>query len=116
MTGRITACLALAAAFFVLWSGLRVREAARDGALTQPVWSCLSRPDAGRRDALSDRAFVRAIQQHLAQQPSGQSAWHWHGLVATIGAYTVYSANDRASATRAQLNALPVCAVPEASR
>ena len=112
LTGWVAGSLALAVFFFALWASLRVREAVEEGALARPVWSCLSRPDAERPNALADRAFVRSVQRHLAGDRANSTAWHLNGLVAVTGAQVSFSAEERQRAMRAQLAGLPVCARP----
>jgi hypothetical protein len=100
----------LAVFFFTVWACLRVREAVDDGALTRPVFSCLTGPDAKRLDRVSDRAFIRAVQAHLAGYPGTVSFWHWHGLVATVGARISFSEAERVTAMRRTVASLPPCA------
>jgi hypothetical protein len=88
---------------------LRVREAVDDGALTRPVYSCLSGPDANRLDRVSDGAFIRAVQAHLAGYPESARFWHWHGFVATVGARISFSEAERVKAMRPMVANLPVC-------
>ena len=101
--------LAFVAFFFVLWASLRVREAVDDGALTRPVFSCLSGPDATRLDRVSDRAFMRAVQAHIAGYPEDTRFWHWHGLVAMVGAQLSFSEPERVQAMRPMVASLPLC-------
>lgn len=110
LTGWLAGSLALAAFFFTLWASLRVREAVEEGALARPVWSCLSRPDAKRLDRVSDRAFIRAVQAHIAGYPGNVRFWHWHGLVATIGARVSFSEAERMKAMRPMVASLQPCA------
>jgi hypothetical protein len=109
LTGWVGVGLALAGFFFVLWASLRVRQAVDEGAFTKPVYSCISRPDTKRLDAVSERAFVRGIQQHLAVKPMNQTAWHWHGLVAYVGTRISYSEAERVTAMRPMVARLPIC-------
>ncbi|WDA41680.1 hypothetical protein [Erythrobacter sp. BLCC-B19] len=109
LTGSVAGCLALAAFFFALWASLRVREAVDEGALARPVWSCLSGPDAKRLDRVADRAFIRAVQAHIAGYPDNVRFWHWHGLVATIGARVSFSEAERMTAMRPKVASLPPC-------
>jgi hypothetical protein len=109
LTGWVAGSLVLAAFFFALWASLRVGWAVNQGALTRPVWSCLERRDAAHRDLLADRAFVRSVQAYLDEESSSTSPWHWHGLVALVGAHTRYSASDREAAMLPQLAEMPLC-------
>lgn len=114
LAGWITGGLALVVFFVALWASLRVREAVDDGALTRPVFSCLSRPDAKRIDRVSERAFIRAVQAHIAGYPDNVRLWHWHGLVATIGARISFSEAERVTAMRPLVANLPLCQPQEA--
>jgi hypothetical protein len=110
LTGWLAVSLALAAFFFALWASLRVREAVDEGALARPVWSCLSRPDARRPDRVADRAFIRAVQAHIAGYPDNVRFWQWHGLVAATGARVSFSETERIAAMRPMIASLPPCA------
>lgn len=110
LTGWIGLGAVLAAFFFALWASLRVRQAVDEGALSRPVFSCLSGPDAGRLDQVSQRAFIRGIQGHLASKRANSTAWHWHGLIATIGARVSFSEAEQVKATRPMIANLPSCA------
>ena len=109
LTGWVAGSLGVAAFFFALWASLQVRQAVHEGALSKPVWSCLSRPDAKRLDRVSDRAFIRAVQAHVASYPENAHFWHWHGLVATIGARINFSEAERVAAMRPMVAHLPLC-------
>jgi len=110
VTGWVAGTLALVAFFFVLWASLQVRGAIDEGALSGPVYSCLSRPDRSRLDQVSRRAFIRGIQQHLASKGASSTAWHWHGLIATIGARANFSEAEQVKAMRPVIANLPPCA------
>jgi hypothetical protein len=99
----------LATFFFTLWASLQVRQAVDDGALSRPVFSCLSGPDVDRVDHSSQRAFIRGIQGHLASKRANSTEWHWYGLIATIGAYATFSEAEQAKAMRPMIAALPRC-------
>jgi hypothetical protein len=114
LTGWVGVGLLLAAFFFALWASLRVRQAVDEGALSKPVWSCLSRPDAKRLDRVSDRAFIRAVQAHIAGYPENVRFWQWNGLVATIGARISFSEAERVAAMRPMVATLPLCQRQEA--
>jgi hypothetical protein len=109
LTGWVGVSLALAAFFFVLWTSLQVRQAIDEGALSQPVWSCLSPRDTGRLDQLADRAFAHSVHQHLAPNDANSSSWHWLGLIAYIGTQISYSEAERLKAMRPMLASLPMC-------
>jgi hypothetical protein len=109
VTGWVGVGLALAGFLFVLWASLRVRQAVDEGAFTKPVYSCISRSDTKRLDAVSKRAFVRGIQQHLAAKPLNQTAWHWHGLVAYVGTRISYTEAERVAAMRPMVTRLTIC-------
>lgn len=109
MTGWAAGILALVASFFVLWASLQVREAIDEGALSGPVYSCLSRPDRARLDQVSRKAFIRGIQEHLASEGASSTAWHWYGLIATIGARANFSEAEQVKAMRLVIATLPPC-------
>lgn len=110
MTGWILGSLVLVGFVFALWASLQVRQAIDEGALSRPVYSCLSRPDFHRLDHVSQRAFIRGIQGHLASQRANSTAWHWYGLIATIGAWVSFSEVEQVKAMRPMIAALPPCA------
>lgn len=110
LTGRVAGGLVLAAFFFALWASLQVRQAVDDGALSRPVYSCLSRPDLDRLDLVSQRAFIRGIQGHLASKRANSTSWHWYGLIATIGARFSFSEAEQVEAMGPMIAALPPCA------
>jgi hypothetical protein len=99
----------LAAFFFALWASLEVRLAVDEGALSRPVYSCLSRHDVGRLDDVSQRAFIRGIQGHLASKRANSASWHWYGLIATIGARVSFSEAEQVRAMRPMIATLPPC-------
>ncbi|MCM0001259.1 MAG: hypothetical protein NBV68_17950 [Erythrobacter sp.] len=109
LTGWIAGSLVLVAFFFALWASLLVRQAVDDGALSRPVYSCLSRPDVDRLADVSQRAFIRGIQGHLASQRANSTAWHWYGLIANIGARVSFSEAEQVEAMGPMIAALPPC-------
>lgn len=110
VTGWIVGSFVLAAFFFALWASLQVRQAVDEGALSRPVYSCLSRPDLDRMDHVSQRAFIRSIQGHLASTRANSTSWHWYGLIATIGAWVSFSEARQLEAMWPMIAALPPCA------
>jgi hypothetical protein len=109
VTGWVVGSLVLAAFFFALWASLRVRQAIEDGALSSPAYSCLSRPALDRLDQVSQRAFIRSVQTHLASERSDSASWHWHGLIATVGARADFSEAEQVEAMRPMIATLPSC-------
>ena len=109
LTGWVAGSLVLAAFFFALWASLQVRQAVNAGALSRPVFSCLSRPDVDRLDHVSQRAFIRGVQEHLASKRANSAPWHWYGLIAMIGVRISFSEAEQVKAMRPMITALPPC-------
>lgn len=109
LTGWVAGSLVLAVFFFALWASLQVREAVDNGALSRPVYSCLSRPDLDRLDQVSQRAFVRGVQGHLVSNRGNSTSWHWYGMIATIGAWISFSEAGQVNAMRPMIATLPPC-------
>jgi len=109
LTGWVFGNLMVAAFFFTLWASLQVRQAVDDGALSHPVFSCLSGPDVDRVDHVSQRAFIRGVQGHLASKSANSTSWHWYGMIAMIGAWVSFSEAEQVKAMRPMIATLPPC-------
>ena len=92
-----------------LYAALNAHTAVAMGALDKPAYGCLEPAQSGKRDALVDRAFARAVARHDLPEGTGSSEWHFRQAFAYVGSKIAFSADERQAMVLPSLEALPVC-------
>lgn len=93
----------------VFYAFLQVHTSVAQGALNEPVWSCINPSDSERREELVDRAFARAIAAHAYPEGTTSIDWHIKHTLALVGGRIAFSEEERRALVLPGLEALPVC-------
>ena len=104
--------------FMVIYCALATRSAIRNGAMNQPIWSCITDYDLLKQSGpraiiLADRLLSRQVQFYLSP-PGRVDNLHWleSGIVASIGIHLVYSRAERIIMSQQTLENMPLCKRP----
>ncbi len=107
--GWLAMSFVLLAFFVTTYSALFVRSAISDGALAKQAYGCIDPPHQGRLEVLTDRAFVRAIQQYHAREGHWPRGHQIRGFFATVGMHSLYSSERRSDLIMKNLESTPNC-------